>query len=168
MYQEMLTKDSNVLVGDTSDINGKVSYGAIKYKSKRSLKYHIVSPMEQESQIDTFNGNCVLFKKECILKFGNLDPKYCHSMGDFDYGLMISRAGYSIDIYNECVGVCEENSINKTWRDCNLPRCERIRLKESTKGLPFKEWFHFLHKNYGFFYALFYSLTPYIRILIKK
>lgn len=168
MYQEMLKKGSWVLVGNTCDGNEKVSYGAIQYKSRRSLNYHIVNLMETEVQIDTFNGNCVLFKKECILRFGNLDPKYCHSMGDFDYGLMISRAGYIIDLYHRCVGICEDNSIEKTWKDYTLSRRDRIQLKESAKGLPYKEWFHFLNKHYGFFYALFYSLTPYIRILIRK
>ena len=43
-----------------------------------------------------------------------------------------------------------------------------IRLKESVKGAPFKQWFYFLKKNFGIFTAVIHAFTPYIRIILKK
>ena len=54
------------------------------------------------------------------------------------------------------------------WRNVELSRKRRVQLKESAKGLPFKEYFHYLNKQYNFFTAIAYSLIPYIRILLKK
>ena len=41
-------------------------------------------------------------------------------------------------------------------------------LKESPKGLPSKQWFYFLKKNFNINYAVWKSITPYIRIILKK
>ncbi len=92
-----------------------------------------------------------------------IDPFYRHSIGDFDYGLQISRKGYEIRVFSEFAGECNDNTLQKTWQDETLPR---LRLKESRKGLPFADWFHFLHKNFGLGTAIVRSVTPYIRILL--
>lgn len=152
-----------VLVGATQDSGGNMSYGGIKYG--QGIKYHMTGLGEYG---DTFNANCVLIPADVFLATENIDPIYSHSLGDFDYGLSISRAGYKIRTYEEYVGRCEDNPIEGTWRDNRLPRARRIQLKEQKKGVPLKEWFYFLRKNFGLPYAVFYSLTPYVRILVGK
>lgn len=117
---------------------------------------------------DTFNANCVLIPWNIFLMLDNIDPAYTHSMGDFDYGFMARRAGYTIRVAHQFVGICDDNPTRGSWRDCTLSRGERLRRKESPKGLPFKEYFHYLRKNYGVFTAVIYSTIPYIRILIGK
>ena len=106
-----------------------------------------------------------IIPREIFAKVG-IDPFYQHSIGDFDYGLQISKLGYKIHIYPKFVGECNDNTLQKTWQDETLPRMERIRLKESRKGLPFRDWFHFLHKNFGLGTAIVRSITPYIRIIL--
>lgn len=49
-----------------------------------------------------------------------------------------------------------------------MPRIQRIKKKESPKGNPYKEWWYFIRKNYGKLYAVVYSITPYIKILLRK
>ena len=45
---------------------------------------------------------------------------------------------------------------------------ERLKKKESPKGSPFSEWWHFLYKNYNLYFAVKYSVIPYIKILIRR
>lgn len=168
MYLQLIEKHENVIVGSTCSENGNVTYGAIKYLSKKKLKYRMLMPQEQNVEIDTFNGNCVLFKIDCVISTGNLDKKYLHGMGDFDYGFMLTRKGFHITLFEDFVGICNRNLKVSTWLDTSLTRKERIQLKESPKGLPFKDWFHFLNKNFGLAVAIHRSVTPYIKIIIRK
>ena len=45
---------------------------------------------------------------------------------------------------------------------------DSFRLKETPKGLPFREWFYYLRKNYNLLTAALYSVIPYLRILIGR
>ena len=89
-------------------------------------------------------------------------------MGDFDYGFSAGKKGYQIRVSDNYVGVCPDNPVGVSWRNTELSMKERLRRKESPKGLPKKEWFHYLNKNYNLITALVYSAIPYMRILIKK
>lgn len=156
-----------VLVGATCDSNGNFSYGGIKYHN-RGIKYDKIGPELKEVQCSTFNANCVLIPGKIFFEVGNIDPYYKHSMGDFDYGFKVSRKGYTVNVYDRYVGMCNDNPDTNTWQDTSLPRMQRIKLKESRKGLPFKDWFHYLNKNFGFATAVFRSITPYIKIMLGK
>lgn len=152
-----------VTVGAICGERGELSYGGIKYT--KGIKYKKLGPDAPDVNCDTFNANCAVIPRDIFLQVG-IDPYYQHSIGDFDYGLQISRLGYAIRIYSKYVGECNDNTLQKTWQDESLPRLERIRLKESRKGLPFRDWFHFLHKNFGLGTAIVRSVTPYIRIIL--
>ena len=89
-------------------------------------------------------------------------------MGDFDYGFSAVRKGYEIRASEKFVGVCVDNPVQNSWRNPEFSRKERLSMKESPKGLPGKEWFHYLNKNYQIFTAIIYSLIPYLRILLKR
>lgn len=159
---------NTVIVGATSDKEGKTSYGGIRLCSRFFAKFALIEPSDELVACDSFNGNCVLMPKDVFFQVGNVDPLYRHSMSDFDYGMMMKRQGISIYNSAEHVGRCEDNDITGSWRDTKLSRMERLRKKESPKGLPRKDWFHFIRKNYGFVSAVYHSLTPYVRILIGK
>lgn len=119
-------------------------------------------------KVDTFNANCVLIPWDLFIKTGNMDKVYNHSLGDFDYGYMLRRKGAELYVSDRFVGICPNNSIEGGWRDPKLSRKERFRKKESIKGVPFKEFFHYLLKNYNLLTAVIYSFSPYIRIMIGK
>lgn len=161
-------ENKGVIVGATCDKDNELTYGAIKLIRKNSIKYKTVHPDDDCLKCDTFNANCVLIPYNILKEVGNLDPYYTHSMGDFDYGFMIRNSGYNIFSSSEYVGICERNNMKNTWQDSSLTIYERIRKKESIKGLPFKQWFYYLNKNYGIVKACICSLTPYIKILIKR
>lgn len=158
-----------VVVGATCDEAGDFSYGAMKLIEKRKNDlYEQIRPSVKKVVCDTFNCNCVLIPNEVIRKVGNFDPMYRHALADLDYGFRIRKAGYNIYISDSYVGICNRNSSENTWRDTSLKRIERIRRKESIKGSPFRQWFYFMNKNFGFLSAVRYSISPYIRILFGK
>ncbi len=156
-------RQNEVKVGAICGESGELSYGGIKYV--RGIRYRKMGPEATEVHFDTFNANCALIPQEIFGRVG-IDPYYQHSIGDFDYGLQISRLGYDIRVFGEYVGECNDNTLKKTWQDETLPRMERLKLKESRKGLPFWDWFHFLKKNFGLPTAILRSVTPYVRILL--
>ena len=165
IFDEILPSLNNkkVLIGAIHGEDGKLSYGGIKYV--KGIKYKKYGPEAQDVCFDTFNANCVIVPHDIFMEV-SIDPYYQHSIGDFDYGLQISKKGHEIRIYSKYVGECNDTDLSKTWQNESLPRLERIRLKESRKGLPFADWFHFLYKNFGLGTAIVRSITPYIRILL--
>ena len=165
IFDEMLPelKKDTVMVGAICNEEGNLSYGGIKYI--KGIKYKKYGPERTDVSCDTFNANCVIIPHDIFMQVG-IDPFYQHSIGDFDYGLQISKKGYDIRIYSKYVGECNDTDLSLTWQNESLPKWERIKLKESRKGLPFKDWFHFLHKNFGLWTAIVRSITPYVRILL--
>ena len=119
---------------------------------------------------DTFNCNCVLLPNNIMRETGNFDEVYTHSFADYDYGLEITRKNYKIYGTDFYVGRCTDDTqvVTNIWSNNKLPILKRIKLKESPKGLPFKEHYHYLMKNFGFFWMLRYLFTPYIKILLGK
>lgn len=166
---EMVKKSNqgeNIVVGVCCDREGKMTYSAVRYASGFNVNYRRL--MLGEENADTFCANCVLIPWKAFLSVGNMDETYTHSFGDFDYGFSLSRGGWNIVTSEKYIGVCEYNSERNTWNDKTLNRIERFKKKESVKGLPRKEWFHFLNKNFGFIHSIVFSCTPYIRILLGR
>ena len=168
--EQLCDREKNIIwVGPTSDEKGQLSYGGVKNVSKWRPKTEIVMADSQEgSECDTFNANCVLIPWEIFRNLDNIDSAYTHSMGDFDYGYTASRSGVKIKVSDSFVGVCPDNPVSVSWRNTELSRKERLRRKESPKGLPGKEWFHYLNKNYNLLTAIVYSAIPYLRIIFNK
>ena len=168
--EELCLKDiSAIWVGPTSDENGTLSYGGVVKTSKWRPKTEIIMGKSSQGSIcDTFNANCVLIPWGIFKELDNIDSVYTHSMGDFDYGFSAVKKGYEIRVPDKFVGICPDNPVQASWRNTELSFKERVRRKESPKGLPTKEWFHYLNKNYNAVTAIVYSLIPYFRIILKK
>ena len=168
--EHLCQKDASCIwVGPTSDEEGKLSYGGVLKTSKWRPNPEIIMAEKTEGkECDTFNANCVLIPWDIFIELDNIDKVYTHSMGDFDYGFSARRKGYVIKVSNEFVGICPDNPVASSWRNTELSRKERLRKKESPKGLPGKEWFYYLKKNYNVVTAVVYSIIPYIRIILKK
>lgn len=166
LIQVSQQKNDAVIVGATCGSTGNYTYGAIKYM--KGLVYRNVGPDEVDLACDTFNANCVLIPWRAFKEAEVMDTAYTHSLGDFDYGFSLKKAGWKIYSSDCYVGVCDRNASYGTWTDASLSWKERLKRKEQPKGLPFKSWFHYINKNFGFGMAVWHSLTPYIKILINK
>lgn len=162
-------REDTVMVGATCDRNGKITYGLQKQLHRLCENTNQLQDVSgEEVEGDTFNANCVLIPVNILINVGNMDKYYTHGLGDFDLGYRMKRMGYHIVSSYEYVGICEKNEVEKTWINNSLPRLERIKMKESPKGSPFKEIFHFYRVNYGLKYAVIRSTFPYFKILLGK
>ncbi len=173
MVEVLEHRNRAVLVGNCCDEKGSLTYGAVCFrkmwnKPLNKPMYYLLSLEESHREADTFNCNCVLIPSGVVRKIGNFDTKYTHHLADFDYGFQIKKYGYKIYGTSFFVGTCCYNNRKGTWVDTTLSRKERFLKKEQPKGLPRKEWYYFLKKNFGLVTAVRYSLTPYIRILLKR
>lgn len=168
---DILSQKNNqcIWVGPTCDDQGRLSYGGVVKKSAIRPKTEIMMADSNDGmKCDTFNANCVLIPWKVFKRMGNMDHTYSHSLGDFDYGFHAGKLGVEIRVSDRFVGQCCDNPASGSWRDKTLPRKRRLQLKESPKGLPRKEWFHYLNKNYNLFTAMVYSLIPYLRIVVRR
>ena len=169
MFDRLANRSDVVIVGATCDDRGNFTYG-LKCKEKWYKKNITkrIEPSEEEIVGETCNANCLLIPNAILKKVGNMDKAYTHSLGDYDLGFAMTRQGYKLVSSIDYVGVCNSNLIKGTWVDTSLSRKERLKKKESPKGSPAKEWWHFLVKNFGILSALKYSVIPYIKIMMKK
>ena len=153
--------------GATCDKNGKRTYGAVRYDFRHAKPTNIEIE-DEDRDCDAANMNAFLMPYHIFKGAGKFDEHYNHAMADYDYSFTIKRLGYKIMLTDYYVGKCESNEISGTWKDNTLSRANRVRLKETPKGLPYKEWYYYLKKNFGLRCAVWHSITPYIRIFIGK
>ena len=166
---EFQKETENVIIGNCCDRFGRQTYGAIKLNSllKKPMYFHQGIAASRENA-DTFNCNAVLIPAQAVKAVGNFDPIYTHNFADYDYGFMLRKNGYKLQGTPFYVGVCEDDSYEGTWIDISLKRKERLKLKESPKGLPQREWNHFLLKNLGILYFMRYAYSAKIKIIIGR
>lgn len=185
LYKMLMSDNQNaddsmhplVLVGATDD-GKKQTYGGIRYTNGlhtrnhfaiRSIKYDMVRIEDMNTGCHAFNANCVLVENSVFYSCGVMDEVFIHGLGDFDYGLNIyEKNGDIIQSTDYFVGRCMNNSKTGTWMDKSLSRIERIRKLNSVKGSPTRQWFYYLYKHFGFITACVHSISPYIRIVLKK
>lgn len=166
MIAQSKEQNGAVIAGAMCDSAGRLSYGAVKYI--KGIKYRKLQIDEWRLKADTFNANAVLMPYNIFSQTGAIDAHYRHSLGDFDYGLEISRSGGVIYGSKQYIGHCEQNDVKGTWGDASLSRRERVKKKESVKGAPTRQWFYFLKKNFGVLMAVKGCCTPYVRIVLGR
>ena len=140
----------SIVVGETLDPKtNEKSYGRLQRVSKISrIRFQLVPLGEQDSSV-TFNGNCVLIKKDLMSKLNNLNPHFSHAFGDIDLGLRATSNGMNICSPATAVGYCTPNN-KKFSRKRDIVSLERIRfIFRDPKGFPPKEYLHFTRLHAG-------------------
>jgi GT2 family glycosyltransferase len=157
-----------ILVGVTADPDtGAPTYGGVLRGRVGALPFRRLDLADHPQRADTMNGNCVLVPRDVAREVGNLDPAFSHAMGDFDYGLRASRAGFPIWTVPGVVGCCARNSDAGTWRDRRLTPRERWRIVQEPRGLPPAEWKVFVRRHGGLMWPLRFA-TPYLRLILPS
>lgn len=154
-----------VIVGSTqSELGGSATYGGLnKLSALRPLTHTIVLESEP-APCDTMNGNCVLIPRDVASKVGNLEPAFVHAMGDIDYGLRVSQAGFPITVLPGFIGVCAHNSVDNTFMDMRLSLGERWKKIMSLKGLPPSQWYVLIRRHAGLLWPLLF-VWPYFKVI---
>jgi GT2 family glycosyltransferase len=152
-----------IVVGTTRDPRtGRPTYGGVRRANpRRPLMFELVEPTDRPRQVETMNGNCVLVPRRAARTLGNLEPRFTHGMGDFDYGLRARSAGIAVWIAPGTVGTCARNpQVERTTK-------EEIRSLVSPKGLPPAEWWLFTKRWAGPLWPL-YFVSPYVRRVLRR
>lgn len=154
----------SIVAGSTKDpISHETTYGGVVRSSRwHPLKYELVKPSSAEaSACTTVNGNCVLVPRAVAVAVGNLDNRFTHGMGDFDYALRAADKGASCWVAPRHVGTCSRNDDAGTWREAGIGLRRRWKRLNSPKGLPLREWLEYTRRHAGPFWPVFW-LGPYI------
>lgn len=157
-----------ILVGATRDLaEPRTTYGGVRKTSRwgRPRFQLIEDPVAEPALCEAMNGNCVFISAEAAEKVGELDPRFPHGMGDFDYALRARRAGVPVLLVPGWVGVCSKNPRSGSWRDGSLPIRERWKKLTGIKGLPPHAWWTFCWRHMGW-YAPISFLSPYLRLVL--
>ncbi len=153
-------KHSSIVVGTAVDGKGAYSYGG------RTLSGKIVPPDPTIPVVcDIFNGNIVLVPKSVYEVVGMLDPFYCHSFGDYDYGVRAAKAGIAALVAPGVLGTCNRNPGLPKWRDASVPVGERFRALRDPKGRPFREQFVYDTRSSNFFKAMGHYVSIFLKVL---
>ncbi len=151
---------NSILVGTAVDGNGAYSYGG------RTLSGRIVPPDPDIPIVcDIFNGNFVLVPKAVYEVVGMMDPIYCHSFGDYDYGVRAAKAGIASLVAPGILGKCDRNPGPPKWRDASLSLKERVRALRDPKGRPFREQFVYDTRSANFFTAVGHYVSIFFKVL---
>ena len=170
-YDSLSREYSNklIIVGATCDDEDDSiqTYGGVKRSGRffRPMHFTLNELSDKPVRCDTMNGNCVLISAETAALAGNLEPGFCHGLGDFDYGLRACHLGCSVWVTPGLIGTCSRNLLVGNFLDPSLSIKHRIINILSTKGLPPKAWALFTKRYAGPFWFL-YWIWPYLKIII--
>lgn len=164
MIQEAKENPDSVIVGSTHSTSDPklITYGGL-------LNGRKLHPNGLLQRCETFNGNIVLIPKSIFKLIGNLDYTYVHSIGDVDYGWMVTRAKKAIFVSCNYRGVCDSNSQKRKWMRPEIPLKERWKNYHSPLGYsPPKEFFHFNRKNFGLVKAVLIWTSNHMRLFFPS
>jgi GT2 family glycosyltransferase/glycosyltransferase involved in cell wall biosynthesis len=159
----------SIVVGSVRDPQtGATTYGAVRRTSRlRRMAFAQVAPTDTPQSCDTMNGNVVLIPRSVYPVVGNIDERFTHNMGDFDYGLRARSAGYQVFLAPGHVGTCNVKPLVGTYLDATLSRRERLRRAASPKGLPIAEWAALCRRHGGPLWPAL-ALSPYVRMMAGR
>lgn len=158
---------NSIIVGTISSPldNSVITYGGYDDKG-------LITPTKEIEKCKIFNGNLVLVPKEVYLKLGNLDFRFRHGIGDFEYGMRAKKESVNSYVTPVSVGVCERNVWPPSYLSNKNSLNKRLKLLYSPLGFNPKESFYLNSKYKNFFYAIFVFVKLHLNVffpfLVKK
>ena len=152
-----------IVVGTCQGEGTSLSYGG------RDRRGRIVPP-DNDIPVPcyTFNGNLVLVPSFVYGVLGNLEPRYHHTFGDYDYGVRAVKKRLARVVCPGVVADCPRNPGVPGWRDPSIPVGERFRILQSPKGRPFKEQFLYDMRDRDILWAIGHRLSLYFKTLFPS
>lgn len=145
------------IVGSTKNADGLISYGG-----RRLQDQSLIVPNGSIQECELTNWNCFLIDRNIVQHVGLIDNYYEHGLGDFDYSLRMTNAGYKVYVATDYIGYCETNLQTGTYHDKNVCRAKRFQSMFSRRNMPIKSRWHYYYKNFKF-RGIKGFLWPYIK-----
>ena len=154
------------IVGSTKAKEDKVcTYGG------RDTGMKLISPNGKLQECVWAEWNCFLIGHKVVEKVGIIDGKYQHAYGDYDYSYRMRKVQLPLYVAIEYVGICEQNSLDGTFRDDSIDKKKRLKLLLSPKGIPFYSFLRYNCKTKGIIAGLrdtVYGYASYVYYIIMK
>lgn len=153
-----------VICGVTkSKFTNTITYGG------RDFDGNLIIPNGKTQQAYLFNGNFVCIPKQIFLKVGNLDPFFIHSIGDYDYGLRVNKAGFKNFITPTFSGFCEKHDKLPNWCLKEVSLVNRFKNLYSPLGNSHPYYYTvYIFRHFGLLKAIKNLITIHIRVLFPS
>lgn len=152
-----------IVVGTCEDKSGNLSYGGRTKSGKM-----VVPDPDIPEPCYTFNGNLVLVPRTVYKSLGNLEPRYHHTFGDYDYGVRAAAKDIIRVVAPGILAQCDRNPGVEKWRDASLPLKVRFRALESPTGRPSREQFFYDLRDRGLFWAVGHGVSVIFKMLFPR
>ena len=170
----VLYKDAlKTMISDYNEIPSSIICGATCSKDLNIVTYSgslnknkKITPNGTLQECSLINGNCVLVSKRVYLDNGNLDYKFPHAIGDFDYSLRARKKNIKSYVAKKFIGICEKRDKLADWCLPHVPFLKRIKSLYSPLGNSHPYYyFIFEKKHFGLIVASFHYLSIHLRML---
>jgi len=159
-----ISDNNSIIVGSTSSrITGELTYGGFNEKGVNFL------PSNEILKTRSFNGNLVLIPQKVYHMVGNLDPLFCHCIGDIDYGLRACKKGVNSYVAPGFLAHCERNKALPSWCNKEIPLCKRVQSLYSPLGNSHPYYyFRFELRHYDLLTAIKHFLSIHLRLILPN
>ncbi len=164
ILQSSKEKPDSIICGSMCSSNNKtLTYGGI------DENHNLLEPSDVIQQCTRFNGNLLLVPDSVYKRIGNLDPKFPHAIGDFDYANRAIKSGFKNYITPGFLGICDEHDSLPIWCLSEVPLKKRIKALYSPLGNSHPYYFfYYERKNYSLGLAIKHFLTIHLRLLFPR
>lgn len=115
----------------------------------------VLTPTQQPQPCTFINGNLCLIPKAAVAAVGLLSAHFSHGLGDFDYGLRLQAAGFTLYVAPGFYGECAVNPKAGSVFDQNVPFSQRLAMLKRPNVLPpCAEWRYFARCHGGWVWPL--------------
>ena len=140
-----------------------LTYGAY------NKEHRLIEPTEVVQECTKINGNVVLIPDSVFNVVGNLNPKYPHTIGDYDYSLRASKYGFRSFITPGFIGICEANPSLPKWCLPEVSISNRIKSLYSPLGNSHPYYYFIFEKeHYGIGVAIKHFFSIHLRLFFPK
>jgi GT2 family glycosyltransferase len=139
---------------------------ALPRRHPRSHDFLLVDPTGRPEPCDTCNGNVVLVPRTVRDRLGDIDRRFKHAMGDYDYGLRARRAGIPVYVAPRYVGACDTNPSSAGSGEPGIGPREALRRVVSQRELPPRQWWAYCGRHL-WPWAPLLMVAPYARTALR-
>ncbi|GGG21817.1 hypothetical protein GCM10007304_39560 [Rhodococcoides trifolii] len=107
LFKTQSDRRDNIVVGVfTEPASDERSYGGLKRVGLHPLSYRQTAGGDEGTNLDAFNGNCVLVPVNIARKVGGIDGGFAHALADIDYGYRSRMSRIAISETPRAIGHC--------------------------------------------------------------
>lgn len=149
--------EASIIVGACiSPDHSRMTYGG---RDKKGL----VILEGKSKEVTIVNGNILLVPQNVFKVLGNLNLRFHHGGGDFDYSWRAGQAGIKCYQASDYLGECDNYHSVPSWCNPKVPLLKRIKALNRPNGMPPSIVLYEERRERGFMTACFHYFTVYLK-----